>query len=163
MYVSVRTHYCLYIFLFSFYLCSFFYYYFLFFLRMTAISQTRTISHYNTSESHSHYALQPYYAAHISPGCVHSNTCQEFTGGISDDPQLLFQRRLTIIFSSCLYYLLLKSGFIDLIFFVFRSYHKIKEVVYLLNANYLILHFVYDSTVDTYIYHTVPITQFDAS
>ena len=36
---------------------TYIYIYIIFFLRMAGISQTRTISHYNTAESHSHYAL----------------------------------------------------------------------------------------------------------
>ena len=44
-----------------------------FLLRMVEISQTGTISHYNTTESHSHYVLYPFSVAHTSPGCVYSH------------------------------------------------------------------------------------------
>ena len=45
------------------------------------------ISHHSTAVSHSHYIFIAYSAAHTSPGCVHSNSCQmSSSGGISDDP-----------------------------------------------------------------------------
>ena len=51
---------------------------------MAGISQTRPISHYNTAESHSHYALL---CGTYQPRlCVPELLPKEFTGGISDDP-----------------------------------------------------------------------------